>query len=206
MTWTGETSLFAFIFLRGNLRSDECFTKLHSRCGQKRHPSRKVCDFNQNWSRWIVLKLPSIRFRYFCVTRCRTDRFRFADMWRHVYWYARTNIWRDLLPLSPALKMAGGRFFPKLSEFLLGSVVYSQRRLQSEHFLPWETLHTNRGLGILPKTLSLDCHWSSEGETIVKAGTTIRVVSMCLYTKTFARLRRKDTEHVAFHWIVKQRV
>lgn len=131
MTWTGETSLFTFIFLRGSFRSDKCFSKLRSRCGQKRHPSRKVCDFNQNWSRRIVLKLPSIRFRYFCVARGRTDRFRFVDMWRHVYWYTCTNIWRDLLPVSLALKMAGVRFVPKLCEFLLGSVVYSQRRLQS---------------------------------------------------------------------------
>jgi hypothetical protein len=154
MTWTGETSLFTFIFPRGSFRSDTCFSKLPSKCGQKRHSSRKMCDFNQNWSRRIVLKLSSIRFRYFCVTRCRTDRFRFADMWRHVYWYTCTNIWRDLLPLCPAWKMAGGSFVPKLGEFLLCSVVYSQRRLQSEHFLPRETLLSNKGLGILPKL----CH------------------------------------------------
>jgi len=59
-----------------------------------------------------------------------------------------------MLPLCPALKMAGGRFVPKLGEFLLGSVVYSQMRLQSEYFLPWETLLSNRGLSILLKLVS----------------------------------------------------
>jgi len=177
----GKSSLFTFIFRRGSFRSDKCFSKLRSRCGQKRHHSRKVCDFNQNWSRRIVLKLPTIRFRYFYVTRCRIDRYRFAGMWRHVYWCTCTNIWRDLLTLCPALKMAGSRFVPKLGEFLLGSVMYSQRRLQSEYFLPWETLLSNKGLGILPKLLSYSRHWSSEGETVVKAGTTIRFV-LCVFT------------------------
>ena len=189
MARRSKTLLFALKFLTGIFRSDICLTS---------YTLEAFVTLRVKYAILTKIEVRDMRF-HFCCVFSNVEVTDYGPLICDAICSLSPNIWRNLLHVYFALKMAGSRFIPKLGKCVLDSMVSSQRRWRTERFVLWEFL-----LSYTARTLPLDRHFSSEEKTGVEAGTALSHI-MFLYIETFVRIYREDT-HAAFHWLVKQRV